>query len=45
MLQPACGKDVTDDVVKNLTKKSRRNQALVFHGVIGHEKREGKSPR
>jgi len=45
MLQPSCGKDVTDDKVKNLTDKPGANHAVVFDGVMGHEKREGRSPR
>lgn len=45
MLQPACGKDVTDDRVKNLTNNPFRDCAVVFHGVLGHERREGRSPR
>lgn len=43
-LIPACGEDVTNDTVKNLKNKSRCDHAVVFHGVIGHEKREGRSP-
>lgn len=45
MLQPSCGKDVTNDVVKKLTDDPGANRAIVFHGVIGQEKREGRSPR
>jgi hypothetical protein len=45
MLQPQCGKDVSDDTVKNLTGKPHCDHAVVFDGVIGQEKREGRSPR
>jgi hypothetical protein len=45
MFQPACGEDVTNDKVKNLKNKLRCDHAVVFHGVLGHEKREGRSPR
>lgn len=43
-LIPSCGKDVTNDVVKKLTDDPNANRAIVFHGVIGQEKREGRSP-
>ena len=45
MFQPSCGEDVTHDKVKNLSDKPDANQAVMFHGVIGWEKREGRSPR
>jgi len=45
MLQPSCGKDVTDDKVKNLKNNPGADHAVVFDGVIGQEKREGRSPR
>jgi hypothetical protein len=45
MFQPACREDVTNDTVKNLKNSLRCNHAVVFHGVLGHEKREGRSPR
>lgn len=43
-LIPQCGKDVSDDTVKNLTGKPHCDHAVVFDGVIGQEKREGRSP-
>ncbi|XP_021920403.1 putative helicase mov-10-B.2 isoform X4 [Zootermopsis nevadensis] len=43
-LIPACGVDVTNDRVKNLENDPRFNLAVVFHGVLGHEKKEGRSP-
>ncbi|PNF41191.1 hypothetical protein B7P43_G01458 [Cryptotermes secundus] len=43
-LIPACGIDVTNDTVKNLKNDLRFDRAVVFHGVIGHEKREGRAP-
>ena len=45
MLQPSCGEDVTYDKVKNLTNNPGADHAVVFDGVIGQEKREGRSPR
>lgn len=45
MFQAACGEDVTNDTVKNLKNNLRCDRAVVFHGVLGHEKREGRSPR
>jgi helicase MOV-10 len=37
-----CGEYVSKDTVKNLNK-SDCDHAVVFHGVTGHERREGKS--
>jgi hypothetical protein len=45
MFQPSCGKDVTDDKVKNLTDNPGANLAVVFDGVLGWQRREGMSPR
>lgn len=45
MLQTECGEEVTNDRVKNLENNSHCDKAVVFHGVLGHEKREGRSPR
>jgi len=45
MFQPSCGKDVIHDKVKNLNNDPAVNHAVVFHGVLGWEKREGRSPR
>ena len=45
IFQPSCGEDVTYDKVKNLKDNPGANHAVVFHGVLGWERREGRSPR
>ncbi|XP_069689318.1 putative helicase mov-10-B.1 isoform X2 [Periplaneta americana] len=39
-----CPASVTNDRVKNLKNNREYDHAVVFHGVLGHERREGKSP-
>jgi helicase MOV-10 len=41
-LMSMCGEHISKDTVKNLNK-SHCDDAVVFHGVIGHERRAGKS--
>ncbi|PSN29852.1 hypothetical protein C0J52_25288 [Blattella germanica] len=44
MLVACCGSETEFDTVKNLMKDPKLNQSVIFHGILGQEKREGRSP-